>query len=1047
MGFLFSLDSTEQCSSGYLTDEGCSTETVVDHIFSGSRATMTDDDWWDDDDQVGPYGYNTKSYLIPTQSFVSTVTLYGTKNGIRSYYGWFESNNRQPIIWSSFESDPLLQASSHGLSYSSRALPNTTPPLSSANEPNERMYATQELNYQNSLLNVRYPDCVNEEYTEASLIGSNTTDISLIEQNFSAFYADLVVACPECHLHTNSSVIYFNGTLWLTRVGQAGSNQNELHYPYGYLNFMSSALYDDVNYFSNPSCPQEVAVMDMNSYDSYERSQQIQAMTSLNYLTNLLVDPLLNNYTIQGGFTPYGDLDFDATSVSQGESNILTVIAMFLLNGFWPLAVWRLSHERTQELVLMMRTVGMKTESYIGGMFLFDMMISVFSGIAMVVFAVVLNLSQFKGAPIGDLVAIVLLSAWALNALALLMVQLLGKKATILPLLAPCLCVIATALTSLLTVFLYPNDGDWPWGLSLIPFLAQGRALYIILVYHQSSDEVVTAYIFLIFFGLISLTVVYILEAEIPVVVTITTVLKRLMESAEEKEFRRQMEAEGECLELPYRSSIATETRNQGYKTFDGSPMDEDVVQEKLNAVGYIPGSGANTCPHNGEESSLQEKFAIVIRNLRHIFPNGTVAVKDLSLALSYGECFGLLGPNGTGKSTTISILSGTLRASFGDVFISGSDIHKDTSAIHRYVGICPQFDVGESVPPPRSSLTVSSLPSSLSVERPHGGGAPHLPSETERHSLPPPLCRGTKGRSVGGVGWRWVLHQGRRAVRRDEKTTLDRDVSRRQPADHLHGRFSPLSLSLSSCLPEPTTGLDPDNKSLVWSIIQSLKSPSRLILLTTHSMEEAEALCGRIGIMARGELQCIGTSSHLKKKYGKGYTLTINLLKFSPPPAPPHLAPLDKNSSAYVEQEQQYERQTDQCLVHYVTTRLSHGQGKLLSSINRTKKFLIPKVLQSPASSLAPASSSGQRSQERVMNISEIFKEMELHRNELHIREWGLSMSTLEDVFITAVRSNQEEEEERRGDELSLALRVRNESKQSAEEIQVGGGGNPLLK
>jgi hypothetical protein len=729
---------------------------------------MTDDGWWDDDDQVGPYGYNTKSYLIPTQS---SATLFGTTNAIYNYYGWYYYENRPLIIWSSFESDPLLQGASHGLSYSSRALP--TPPLSSVNEPNERMYATQELNYQNSLLNVRYPECVNEEYTEASLIGSNTTYWYQIQQNYSALYADIIVTCPMCHLHTNSPVIYFNGTLWLSRVSKDcnDGDQSCANYPYGYLNYIDSSTYEDGNYFNNPNCPNGIETMDMNSYTYYGKSQQIQAMTSLNYLTNLLIDPLLNNYTIQGGFTPYGDLDFDATSVSQGESNILTVIAMFLLNGFWPLAVWRLSHERTQELVLMMRTVGMKTESYIGGMFLFDMMISVFSGIAMVIFAVVLNLSQFKGAPIGDLVAIVLLSAWALNALALLMVQLLGKKATILPLLAPCLCVIATALTSLLTVFLYPNDGDWPWGLSLIPFLAQGRSLYIILVYHQSSDEVITAYIFLIFFGLISLTVVYILEAEIPVVVMITTALKRLMESAEEKEFRRQMEVEGEHPEshlLPSevwdgKGTTASESHHKIYKTFDGSPMDEDVVQEKLNAVGYIPGTGADaSIPSVGEESSIQEKFAIVIRNLRHIFPNGTVAVKDLSLALSYGECFGLLGPNGTGKSTTISILSGTLRASFGDVFISGSDIHKDTSAIHRYVGICPQFDVGESVCLLRSSLSPSlylTSHHSLSVERPHGGGAPHLPSKTERDSLPPPLCRGAKGRSVGGVGWRWVLH------------------------------------------------------------------------------------------------------------------------------------------------------------------------------------------------------------------------------------------------------------------------------------------------
>ena len=75
----------------------------------------------------------------------------------------------------------------------------------------------------------------------------------------------------------------------------------------------------------------------------------------------------------------------------------------------------------------------------------------------------------------------------------------------------------------------------------------------------------------------------------------------------------------------------------------------------------------------------------------------------------------------------------------------------------------------------------------------------------------------------------------------------------------------------------EPTTGLDPDNRQQVWKIIQSLKSPDRLILLTTHSMEEAEALCTRIGIMAHGRLMCVGSSQHLKTQFGKGYTLTVN--------------------------------------------------------------------------------------------------------------------------------------------------------------------------
>jgi ABC-type multidrug transport system ATPase subunit len=161
----------------------------------------------------------------------------------------------------------------------------------------------------------------------------------------------------------------------------------------------------------------------------------------------------------------------------------------------------------------------------------------------------------------------------------------------------------------------------------------------------------------------------------------------------------------------------------------------------------------------------------------------------------------------------------------------------------------------------------------------------------------------------------------------------------------------------------EPTTGLDPDNRQHIWHIIQRIKSPSRLILLTTHSMEEAEALCTRIGIMAKGQLRCIGSAQHLKAKYGKGYTLTVNSL-----PA----------ASA----EEFATRQ--QALDAFILTEVGNGRASILSAINRTKKYLIDKAS-------APS-------------IADIFKRMEANKARLHIREWGLSMTTLEEVFITAV-------------------------------------------
>lgn len=127
--------------------------------------------------------------------------------------------------------------------------------------------------------------------------------------------------------------------------------------------------------------------------------------------------------------------------------------------------------------------------------------------------------------------------------------------------------------------------------------------------------------------------------------------------------------------------------------------------------------------------------------------------------------------------------------------------------------------------------------------------------------------------------------------------------------------------------------------------------------------MEEAEALCSRIGIMARGALQCVGSAQHLKAKYGKGYTLTVNLL---PPP---------ERAAQHAQHEQ---------LMSFVVDTLSGGGGVLLSSINHTRKFLVPR---------GPETS-----------ISRIFKVMETNRERLGVREWGLSMSTLEDVFISAV-------------------------------------------
>ena len=172
-------------------------------------------------------------------------------------------------------------------------------------------------------------------------------------------------------------------------------------------------------------------------------------------------------------------------------------------------------------------------------------------------------------------------------------------------------------------------------------------------------------------------------------------------------------------------------------------------------------------------------------------------------------------------------------------------------------------------------------------------------------------------------------------------------------------------------------TGLDPDNRQHVWRIIQSLKTPDRLILLTTHSMEEAETLCTRIAIMAQGKVQCLGTSFQLKKQFDHGYVLSINLTQ----PLPQGFS-LNKTSDEYLPWQEVHE---------FISSKLVDGQAELISAVNKSLKYNLAR---------------------EGASIAKIFQLMENNKERLGIREWGLSMTTLEEVFVSAVNRADEGDE-----------------------------------
>jgi len=287
-----------------------------------------------------------------------------------------------------------------------------------------------------------------------------------------------------------------------------------------------------------------------------------------------------------------------------------------------------------------------------------------------------------------------------------------------------------------------------------------------------------------------------------------------------------------------------------------------------------------------------------------------------LNLNIYNGQVLALLGHNGAGKTTTISMLTGLFSPTSGDAWVNGLSIVSDMREIQRTIGVCPQHNC---------------LWEELTA-------AEHLKIFA----------------SIKGV----PKEQHEALVEEKLKSVLLFDVANKKAGLFSGGMKRRLSVAISSVgnpkvlfLDEPTTGLDPMSRREIWGAIQRLKK-NRVVVLTTHSMEEADILGDRIAIMAHGKLKCIGTSLHLKNKFGLGYRL---------------------NLSARPEQQEQ--------LKSIVTERLP---GAVL--IAETGGNLIYGV----TTSLLPL-------------VVPFFQFMEGHKDDGNflIRDWGMSQTTLEEVFL----------------------------------------------
>ncbi|CAH2037510.1 unnamed protein product, partial [Iphiclides podalirius] len=217
------------------------------------------------------------------------------------------------------------------------------------------------------------------------------------------------------------------------------------------------------------------------------------------------------------------------------------------------------------------------------------------------------------------------------------------------------------------------------------------------------------------------------------------------------------------------------------------------------------------------------------------------LAVNRLTFAVHRGECFGLLGVNGAGKTSTFRMLTGDARLSCGDAHLHGLAIKTQLQQVYRHIGYCPQFDALLDNLTPRETLRIFCLLRGIPVQV-GSARALHLAGVlgfTKHYDKKVHECSGGTKRKIS--------------------TALA-----------LLGD-SPLVF-----LDEPTTGMDPASKRLVWSCVSEAAASGRSVVLTSHSMEECEALCSRLTVMVNGRLHCLGPLQHLKTKFSQGYTLIV---------------------------------------------------------------------------------------------------------------------------------------------------------------------------
>ncbi|XP_064556074.1 phospholipid-transporting ATPase ABCA3 isoform X2 [Drosophila montana] len=262
--------------------------------------------------------------------------------------------------------------------------------------------------------------------------------------------------------------------------------------------------------------------------------------------------------------------------------------------------------------------------------------------------------------------------------------------------------------------------------------------------------------------------------------------------------------------------------------------IDNDVLNEKLRVENMSP-----------EEKASKN---LVLDNLSKYY-GPFLAVNQVSLCVEESECFGMLGVNGAGKTTTFKMMTGDETISLGTAYVQGLNLKKEMNKVYEKIGYCPQFDALLDNLTGRENLKIFCLLRGVQPEN----------IKTISEDL---------AKTFG-----FTKHI-------DKRTKKYSGGNKRKLSAAIAVIGSPTIIYMD----EPTTGMDPAARRHLWNIVCRLRDGGKSIVLTSHSMEECEALCTRLAVMVNGELKCIGSTQHLKNKFSKGRVLKLKVRRSTEP-------------------------------------------------------------------------------------------------------------------------------------------------------------------